>query len=135
MKQKKIGLMRHSDSIIMNKDHLIKKAKIKALELSADYKAPVFVDDLLLPGKGGKTALDISLRNFKIQGKISEYDQKIGEKLSHVLTGGENASLIKKVNEQYILDLEREAFVSLTGEQSTQDRIKYMLQKGKPLRN
>ncbi len=132
---KKIGLMRHSDSIIMNKDHLIKKAKIKALELSTDYKAPVFVDDLLLPGKGGKTALDISLKNFKIQGKISEYDQKIGEKLSHVLTGGENASLIKKVNEQYILDLEREAFVSLTGEQSTQDRIKYMLQKGKPLRN
>lgn len=132
---KKIGLMRDSDSIIMNKDHLIKKAKIKALELSTDYKAPVFVDNLLLPGKGGKIALDVSLKNFMNQGKISEYDQKIGEKLSHVLTGGENASLIKPVNEQYILDLEREAFISLTGEKFTQDRIKYMLQKGKPLRN
>ena len=132
---KKIGLIRHSDSIIMNKDHLIKKAKIKTLKLSSNYKAPVFVDNLLLPGKGGKTALDVSLKNLRVKGNISEFDQIIGEKLSHVLTGGDNASLIRPVDEQYLLDLEREAFISLAGEQFTQERIKYMLLKGKPLRN
>jgi 3-hydroxyacyl-CoA dehydrogenase len=132
---KKLGLMSETDSIVMNKDHLIRKAKTKALELSKGYTAPVYEDNLLLPGKGGKTALDIFLKNLRAQGKISDHDQKIGEMLSHVLTGGKNASLIKPVDEQYILDLEREAFTSLAGEQLTQDRIKYMLHKGKPLRN
>ena len=132
---KKMGLLRPADTIIMNKDHLIKEAKTKALELSTNYKTPKYHENLLLPGKGGKIALDTSLKNFMIQGKISKYDQKIGEKLSYVLTGGENASLIKEVDEQYILDIERDCFVSLIGEKLTQERIKYMLEKGKPLRN
>ena len=62
-------------------------------------------------------------------------DMKIGEKLAYVLTGGDKAGLTKTVDEQYILDIERETFVSLAGEKLTQDRIKYMLKKGKPLRN
>ena len=64
-----------------------------------------------------------------------DHDCKIGEKLAYVLTGGEKAGLTSPVDEQYILDIEREAFISLAGEQLTQDRIKYMLKKGKPLRN
>ena len=62
-----------------------------------------------------------------MQGKISEHDMKIGEKLAYVLTGGDKAGLTKSVDEQYILDIDREAFVSLAGEKRTQERIKYML--------
>ena len=79
--------------------------------------------------------MTMALKGFKMQGKISDQDMKIGEKLAYVLTGGNNAGLTKSVDEQYILDIERDAFVSLAGEKLTQDRIKYMLKKGKPLRN
>jgi 3-hydroxyacyl-CoA dehydrogenase len=132
---KKLGYLKKDDTIILNKDHLIHTAKIKALELVEDYKVPTYRNDLKLPGKGGRTALNMALKGFKMQGKISAHDLKIGEKLAYVLTGGDKAGLTKSVDEQYILDLERDAFVTLAGEPLTQDRIKYMLKKGKPLRN
>tara|TARA_B110000003_G_scaffold180701_1_gene179854 strand:+ start:2608 stop:4950 length:2343 start_codon:yes stop_codon:yes gene_type:complete len=132
---KKLGYLNNTDSIVLNKDHLLRSAKTKALELLNDYQAPGYRKDLKLPGKGGRTALNIALKGFKLRGKISDHDCKIGEKLAYVLTGGEKAGLTSPVDEQYILDIEREAFISLAGEQLTQDRIKYMLKKGKPLRN
>jgi 3-hydroxyacyl-CoA dehydrogenase len=132
---KRLGYLNNTDSIILNKDHLLRSARTKALEMLNDYQAPDYREDLKLPGKGGRTALNIALKGFKLQGKISDHDCKIGEKLAYVLTGGEKAGLTAPVDEQYILDLEREAFISLAGEQLTQDRIKYMLKKGKPLRN
>ena len=110
-------------------------AKDKALELSEDYNIPTYRKDLKLPGAGGRTAMSMALKSFKIQGKISDHDLKIGEKLAYVLTGGNKAGLTKSVDEQYILDIEREAFLSLASEKLTQDRIKYMLKRGKPLRN
>ena len=79
--------------------------------------------------------MTIALKGFRLQGKISDHDVKISEKLAYVLTVGDQAGLTKKVDEQYILDIEREAFVSLAGEKLTQDRIKHMLKHGKPLRN
>ena len=79
--------------------------------------------------------MSIALKGFRLQGKVSDHDVKICEKLAYVLTGGNKAGLTKTVDEQYLLDIEREAFVSLAGEQLTQDRIKYMLKRGKPLRN
>jgi 3-hydroxyacyl-CoA dehydrogenase len=79
--------------------------------------------------------MSMALKGFKMQGKISEHDVLIGEKLAYVMTGGDKAGLTKTVDEQYILDIEREAFISLGGEKLTQDRISYMLKKGKPLRN
>jgi len=132
---KQLGYLKTTDTIILNKDHLIKTAKMKALDLVNNYSIPKYRDDLKLPGKGGRTALNMALKGFKMQGKISEHDLKIGEKLAYVLTGGEKAGLTKSVDEQYILDLEREAFISLAGEPLSQNRIKYMLKKGKPLRN
>jgi len=114
---------------------LIQVAKDKALELAEKYDPPKYRDDLKLPGAGGRTAMAMALKGFKVQGKISEHDVKIGEKLAYVLTGGDKAGLTKTVDEQYILDIERETFVSLAGEKLTQDRIEYMLKKGKPLRN
>ena len=132
---KHLGYLKKKDTIVLNRDHLIQTAKDKALELADDYDPPVYRDDLKLPGAGGRTAMAMALKGFKMQGKISEHDVKIGEKLAYVLTGGDKAGLTKSVDEQYILDIEREAFVSLAGEKLTQDRIKYMLKKGKPLRN
>ena len=132
---KHLGYLKKNDTIVLNRDHLIQTAKEKALELADGYDPPVYRDDLKLPGAGGRTAMAMALKGFKMQGKISEHDVKIGEKLAYVLTGGDKAGLTKSVDEQYILDIEREAFVSLAGEKLTQDRIKYMLKKGKPLRN
>ena len=108
---------------------------MQAIDLIQNYTPPTYRDDLKLPGAGGRTALAMALKGFKVQGKISDHDQKIGEKLAYVITGGNKAGLTKTIDEQYLLDIEREAFVSLAGEQLTQDRIKYMLKRGKPLRN
>ena len=119
----------------MNSDQLLFEAKSKALELKDSYRPPLYREDLKLPGSGGRTAMSMALKGFKVQGKISDHDMKIGEKLAYVLTGGDKAGLTKTVDEQYILDIEREAFISLAGEKLTQDRIKYILKKGKPLRN
>ena len=99
------------------------------------FNPPQYRDDLKLPGTGGRTAMAMALKGFKAQGKISSHDELIAKKLAFVLTGGDKAGLTKTVDEQYLLDIEREAFVSLAGESLTQDRIRYMLKKGKPLRN
>ena len=88
-----------------------------------------------LPGAGGRRALKFALKGFKVQGKISEHDMKIGENIAFILTGGDKGGLTKSVDEQYLLDIEREAFISLCGEKLTRDRISHMLKKGKPLRN
>ena len=132
---KHLGYLKKEDTVILNRDYLIQAAKDKAIELAQNYNLPTYRDDLKLPGAGGRTAMAMALKGFKMQGKISDHDQKIGEKLAYVLTGGDKAGLTKSVDEQYLLDIEREAFVSLAGEQLTQDRITYMLKKGKPLRN
>ena len=132
---KHLGYLKKDDTIILNRDYLIQAAKDKAIELAQSYTPPAYKDDLKLPGAGGRTAMAMALKGFKMQGKISDHDQKIGEKLAYVLTGGDKAGLTKSVDEQYLLEIEREAFVSLAGEQLTQDRITYMLKKGKPLRN
>ena len=130
-----MGYLLETDDIIMNKAHLITKAKQKVLDLTNGYEPPVYRDDLRLPGIGGRTAMHMALKGFKIQGKISEHDEKIGQKLAFVLTGGDKAGLTKTVDEQYLLDIEREAFVSLCGEKLSQDRIRHMLKTGRPLRN
>ena len=132
---KDFGLLKEDDAIILNRDHLIQSARGKALELLDSYSPPIYNRGLELPGAGGRTAMSIALKGLRLQGKISDHDVKIGEKLAYVLTGGDQSGLTKKVDEEYILDIEREAFVSLAGEKLTQDRIKHMLKKGKPLRN
>jgi 3-hydroxyacyl-CoA dehydrogenase len=132
---KHLGYLKKDDTIVLNRDHLIQTAKDKALELADGYEPPTYRDDLKLPGAGGRTAMSMALKGFKMQGKISDHDLKIGEKLAYVLTGGDKAGLTKSVDEQYILDIEREAVISLCGEKLTQDRISFMLKNGKPLRN
>ena len=130
-----VGYFLKTDTIVLNSEHLIKVAKDKVLELIDGYEPPAYRDDIKLPGSGGRTVLNLAIKGFKMQGKLSDHDEKIGQKLAYVLTGGDKAGLTKKVDEQYLLDIEREAFVSLAGEPLSQARMKHMLKTGKPLRN
>jgi len=133
---KSLGYLLKTDTVILNNDQRIKAAKDRALSLIEEgYKPPTYRDDLKLPGAGGRTAIAMVVKGFKAQGKISEHDEFIAKKLAYILTGGDKAGLTKSVDEQYLLDIEREAFVSLAGEKLSQDRIRYMLKVGKPLRN
>ncbi len=132
---KYLGYLLRTDTIVVNPDQLIWAAKQKALELAEEYKPPTYRDDLKLPGVGGRTAMVAALKGFRAGGKISAHDEKIGQKLAFVLSGGDKAGLTRTVDEQYLLDIEREAFMSLAAEPLTQARIQFMLKKGKPLRN
>lgn len=129
------GFFRDVDSISMNGDRLIADAKQEVLNLDASgYVQPVQREDIFVMGEAGQAAMKLALHMMKQGGFISDHDQLIGKKLAKVMSGGDmNHSAY--VSEQYLLDLEREAFVSLCGERKTQDRIAAMLKTGKPLRN
>jgi len=120
---------------VVNGDHRIVAAKEEVLAMSESYTAPEPRQDLYLPGKGGMLAVKSTIKGFLKAGKISAHDAVVAEKLAVVLTGGEKGGIMKPVEEQYLLDLEREAFISLAGEPKTRDRIEHMLKTGKPLRN
>ena len=82
-----------------------------------------------------RTMASVGLKAMKAQGKISDHDELVASKSAFVLSGGDKGGLMSKVDEQYVLDIEREAFMSLAGEEKTQQRIAHFLNTGKPLRN
>jgi len=132
---KRVGYLRDVDTITMNRDRLIADAKERALErLREGYQRPIPRTAIPVGGANVRAALDLGVHLALRAGRISEYDAVIGRKLAWILAGGAlpNASL---VSEQYILDLEREAFLSLCGEPKTLERIQYTLKTGKTLRN
>src|SRR5207249_11999477 len=111
------------------------EAKSKVLQMAADgYRPSHQRTDIPAVGKSGLAVLKMILHQMRVAGQISEYDQKIGSKLAYVLCDGDLTSL-HYVSEQYIMDLEREAFLSLCGEPKTMERIQHTLKTGKPLRN
>lgn len=126
-------LLKKRDSIIYNLDRTITEAKAKVLELSDGYVMPVPKQVHVL-GQQGLAALYIAAHSLKLGGYASEHDILIAKKTAWVLCGGD-LSAPQKVSEQYLLDVEREAFLSLLGEQKTLARIQYMLENNKPLRN
>lgn len=129
------GFLRDVDSISMNGDRLIADAKQEVLNLDAmGFVAPTPRSDVYVMGESGEAAMKLALHMMKQGGFISDHDQLIGKKLAHIMSGG-SINHTAYVSEQYLLDLEREAFVSLCGERKTQDRIAAMLKTGKPLRN
>jgi 3-hydroxyacyl-CoA dehydrogenase len=129
------GFFRDIDSISMNGDRLIADAKQEVLNLAASgYVAPVERTDITVLGEAAESAMKLALHMMKQGGFISDHDQLIGKKLAHIMAGG-TINHKTQVSEQYLLDLEREAFVSLCGERKTQERIAAMLKTGKPLRN
>jgi 3-hydroxyacyl-CoA dehydrogenase len=124
----------HKDDVIINTLNNISEAKNKVLELSPSYVTPIKRNDILVLGRQGLASLYTFANEFRLAGYGSEHDIKIVHKLAWVLCGGDLTGA-QKVNEQYLLDLEREAFLSLCGERKTQERIQYMLENNKPLRN
>jgi len=131
---KKLGLLDRGDSISMNADRLIGDAKELALELVPRYTPGLPRTDIKVAGESGFALLKIGAWSMREGHYISDHDVLIAEKLGNVLTGGRLTGE-QMVSEQYLLDLEREAFLSLCGHPKTQERMGYMLKTGKPLRN
>lgn len=131
---KKLGYYAESDTFSMNGDRVVQDAKNVVLQMSQSYRQPQPRQDILLTGRAGFAYLQVGIYLMKEAGYISEYDAKIGEKVAWAMTGGDLAEPTL-VNEQFVLDLEREAFLSLLGERKTQERVQHMLKTGKPLRN
>jgi 3-hydroxyacyl-CoA dehydrogenase len=131
---RELHYLSNMDGISVNSDHLLYDAKRTVLELyEKGYKPPVRAK-IPVVGETGYATLLLGAQAMHYSGYISEYDLKIAQKLAYVLAGG-NLPFGTKVDEQYLLDLEKEAFLSLLAEQKTQQRMQHMLVKGKPLRN
>jgi len=127
-------LLRHKDSIVPNRDRAIAGAKQKVLQLAPGYIQPIKREDVHVLGRQGLAALYAAANELKMGKYASEHDIKIAHKIAWVLCGGD-LSGPQQVSEDYLLDLEREAFLSLCGEPKTLERIQHMLQTNKPLRN
>ena len=130
-----LGFMRKSDGITINSNRLIADAKAQAILMAeAGYTKPVQRTNIKVQGKGA-LGMFLTGANAMFTGRyMSEHDLKISQKLAYVMCGGD-LSAPTEVSEQYLLDLEREAFLSLTGERKTLERIQSILTTGKPLRN
>ncbi|HDR04712.1 MAG TPA: 3-hydroxyacyl-CoA dehydrogenase/enoyl-CoA hydratase family protein [Candidatus Marinimicrobia bacterium] len=130
-----LGYFSKNDIIVVNRDHQLYTAKQTVIQMAEKYQPPKMRDDLILPGHDGYLAMESAINGFLAAGTISNHDALIGKKIAYVLTGGERAGLFTPVDEQYLLDIEREAFVELAQTELTQARIAHMLKTGKPLRN
>jgi 3-hydroxyacyl-CoA dehydrogenase len=123
-----------ADRVVLNRDHLITEAKKEVLHMvAAGYKPPA-PEPIYAAGRDALAALRVGAWMFKEGHYITQYDQHVADKLADVMCGGE-LTRPQWVSEQYILDLEREAILSLFGEERTQARMWNILQTGKPLRN
>jgi 3-hydroxyacyl-CoA dehydrogenase len=132
---RQMGYLRPADGITMNRDRLLMEAKRLARDLAkAGYAAPLPRTDIPAPGQNLLANFKLAVHTMREGEFISDHDVKVANKVAHVLCGGE-ITPGTPVSEQYLLDLEREAFLSLCGEKKTQERIAFTLKTGKPLRN
>jgi len=130
-----LGFLSEADVITMNRERLVTDAKRRALELVKEgYSAPVMRTDVPAPGESILATLKLGVHLMSRGEYISDHEVKIGNKVAEVICGG-SVTPGTPVSEQYLLDLEREAFKSLCGEKKTQERIQYTLKTGKTLRN
>jgi 3-hydroxyacyl-CoA dehydrogenase len=132
---RQIGMLLPADRITMNRERLLHDAKESARELAASgYSAPVPRSDIPAPGENMLASLKLGVHVMRQGEFISDHDVKVANWVAYVLCGGP-VTPGTLVSEQYLLDLEREAFLSLCGEKKTQERIAFTLKSGKPLRN
>lgn len=129
-----MGFTRQGDAIAMDIDKRIHDAKLKALSLAATYRPGRPLTDLKAPGRSIAASIKSQLWNMQQGGYISEYDRYLAGVVADTITGGD-VPAGTLITEEYLLDLEREAFVRLCGQKKTLERIQHMLKKGKPLRN
>lgn len=131
---KDIGYLRATDGITMNREHLLFDARTTVLRMAEDNYRPALPFQYKLPGESAFAALKLGLYQWVQSSTISAHDALIGEKLAYVLTGGAATPTIP-VSDEYLLELEAEAFLSLCGEEKSQQRMQALLTTGKPLRN
>ncbi|MBK9517794.1 MAG: enoyl-CoA hydratase/isomerase family protein [Anaeromyxobacter sp.] len=129
-----LGFLRHGDQVSLSADHQLHDAKLRVLALAATWRPAQPATGLAAPGRGVAASLVSQLWNMRMGGFITPYEEVLGKVIAGVITGGD-VPAGTPITEQWLLDLEREAFVSLCGRPQTQQRIQHMLQRGKPLRN
>jgi 3-hydroxyacyl-CoA dehydrogenase len=130
-----MGFLQPTDGIVFNRQRVIAEAKRRAIALAQQgWTPPDPNEPITIVGAPAGASFLLGAQLFEWSGYASAHDKLIGEKIGHVLSGGMGPTK-KVVTAQYLLDLEREAFVSLCGEQKTRDRIAHTLKTGKPLRN
>jgi 3-hydroxyacyl-CoA dehydrogenase len=127
-------LLDNKDEVVFNTQRNIGVAKERVLELAVGYVQPIERTDVTVLGRGGMAALYAAANELKLGGYASDHDVKIAHQVARVLCGGDLTGT-QQVSERYLVDLEREAFLSLCGEKKTMERIQHMLQTNKPLRN
>jgi 3-hydroxyacyl-CoA dehydrogenase len=127
-------LKKERDFVCVNTPMNIGRAKDKVLELAKNYMPPSSRTDVHVLGRGGMSVLYSAINEFRLGEYMSDYDVEIARKVANVICGGD-LTAPQKVSEQYLLDIEREGFMSLLGNQKTLDRIQYLLMNNKPLRN
>ena len=129
-----IGYFRESDGVSMNRDRLLYDAKQRALELADGYEPPEKVENIRLGGAGAKMALDLAVSDLRKSGKATPYDVVVSDHLATVLSGGDK-DYTEELSEDDLINLELQEFMKLLHNEGTLDRIEYMLDNGKPLRN
>jgi 3-hydroxyacyl-CoA dehydrogenase len=129
-----MGFLRHGDAITMNFDRRIFDAKQKTIALAANYRPSKPLTDLKAPGRSLAATIKTQLWNMRTGGYMTEYDEFLASTIADVITGGD-VPAGTLISEEYLLELERVAFVKLCGQKKTLERIQHMLKKGKPLRN
>ena len=131
----KLGYLRPTDKLTVNRDYLIEDAKKTVLAINLEGYTPLRpLEEIRVAGENSFAMMKLALWTMHEQGFALDHDVTVGTKVAYVLCGG-NVLENTKVSEQYLLDLEREAFLSLCGDPKTQARIQHMLTTGKPLRN
>jgi 3-hydroxyacyl-CoA dehydrogenase len=132
LEARKLGFLRDADRITMNRRHLLDDAAARVADLAADYVAPL-PRTITALGREALGNLHYAVWAMREAGQITAHEVRIAHELAYVLTGGDGPP--RRVTEQDILDLEREAFLRLLGTKETQERMQYTLKTGKPLRN
>ena len=133
LEARELGFLTEADTIVMNADRQLAAAKREVRSLARDYRPPL-PEPVYAAGRNALAALEVATRSMQWAGHATEYDGVIGAKLARVLCGGELTEP-QWVPEDYLLGLERRAFIELIGDQRTLDRIQHLLTTGKPLRN
>ena len=131
---RRFNILSDTDRVVMNRDFLIAEAKREVLHMVRSGYHPPMLEEIFAAGRDALAALQAVVYNLREGQYISDHDKLIAEKIGRVMTGGDLSSPTW-VDEQYILDLEREAFLTLIGTKKTQERMWHTLQTGKPLRN
>lgn len=135
LEARKLGFLRDTDTVAMNKNHILGDAKRQVLALAPGYVQPTPRQDIPTMGDAAIGAIKSALYGMHEGGYITDYDLVVSGELARVLGGGTGNNRTAKVSEGHLLDLEREAFLTLLGKKGTQQRIEHMLKTGKPLRN